>query len=334
MSETDERSADVKRWLDEARVGLVLAHVATPVRDEILEQARDLVAQTGETPAELFGPPRAWVEEQLAERRSQGQPSVAPEPSASWRDVPVMGMYLAAALAAVFLLVALVEEGWDLDYDLGILVFPVVGGLLMTTALTVWEKTLSHRPLGVAVAAGGTVMVGGSLLLALLIGWIREHPVAEGGAWQLVLLVLACAVAGQVLDRLLPAEKSAPWRAPRDDDEWLGVLAGVLRLRADMPEPRVSTIVAEARAHALEAGSTLQAEFGRPEDYAAQFPRDAKNRTRRKAWFFSALAAIAAFTALPPDGSWSAALLALGWAALAAWEWRQVRRSSAPSAKG
>lgn len=329
MNEADQRSADVEHWLDSARLRLAVANVASPVRDEMLERARLLVDQTGESPTGLFGPPGEWVEEQIAERRSQGLPCVAPDPSASWRDVPVMGMYVAAGLGAVLLALALIKRGGELDYDLlGLVGFPVVGGLTVMTALTAWEKTLSRRPVGVAVAVGGAVVLGGALGLALLFGWGRDHPTAEASAWHLGLLVLACALGGKVLDRLLPEQEPRTWRTPRADDEWLGVLAGVLRLRADMPESRVHTIVAEAQAHAVEAGSTLQEEFGRPEDYASQFPVDKTNRARRKAWLYTALAALAAITALPPGSSWSAVLLTLLWGALATREWRRLRRSA------
>ncbi|WP_104105131.1 hypothetical protein [Nocardioides sp. 616] len=334
MNETEAFLAEGERWLDDASFQLEIAQVAAPVREELIERARSLIAETGESPTKLFGWPREWAEEQIAERRSQGLPAAVPDPSASWRDVPVLGMYLASAFAVVFLLVALVEEGWGLDYDLRLLGFPVAGGVMVMTALTVWEKTLSRRPFGAAAAAGAGILICGSLLVGLLVTWISEHPGPQAGAWHLGLLVLACALAGKVLDTLLPEKKPPAWRTPRDDEEWLGVLAGVLRLRADMPEQRVRTIVAEAQGHAVEAGSTLQEEFGRPEDYAAQFPTDQTNRTRRAAWGYSAMAALWTFLALPPDGSWRQGILALLWACLAAWEWRQVRRAAAPPAAG
>ncbi|WP_114423580.1 hypothetical protein [Nocardioides houyundeii] len=235
--------------------------------------------------------------------------------------------------AAVFLVLLLVREGWEMEYRLELLAFPVGLGLLPATAHTVWEKTLSRRPLGVAIAATAAVVVGGAFLMASPVIWSIGYRGPQAGAWHLGLLVPACALAGKVLDTLLPEKKLPTWRTPRDNDEWLGVLAGVLRLRAEMPEQRVRTIVAEAQGHAVEAGSPLQEEFGRPEDYAAQFPVDKRNRTRRQAWGYSAMTLPAVIMALPPDGSWNGWILTLLWGSLAAGKWREVRRSASPAAE-
>ncbi len=241
--------------------------------------------------------------------------------------MPVLGLYLATALALVLLVVGLVQDGWDVESDLGLLALPVLGGLLVTTALATWEKTLARRPVGVAVAAGGGVLLGGSLLTGLLLMWSSEQPWPQAGAWHLVGLVLACALVGKGLDRVLPAQQRPTWRAPRDDDEWLAALAGVLRLRADVPEERVRSILAEARAHASEAGSTLAAEFGRPEDYASAFPVDHSSGIRLRAWGLSAMTALSTFLAVPPDGSWAWALMTALWGSLAVREWRRLRRA-------
>lgn len=327
MNDAHERSSEVAHWLDDARLRLARANVAPPVMDEVLERARVLVAETGESPDDLFGPPSEWADEQVAERRSDGLPLAVPDPAASWRDVPVMGMYSAATIAAVVLVVSAIKGEWQLDYDLGFIGFPVLMGLVTVTALTVWEKTLSRRSLVVAAAAGGAVLTGGVALLGLLIWWGHGHVVATSGTWRLGLLVLAWALLGRLFDSVLPQKPPRAWGTPRTDDEWLGVLAGVLRLRADMPETRVRTIVAEARAHATEAGSSLQEEFGRPEDYASQFPADEVNRTRRKAWGYTALAGLGVILAVPPNSRWSGVVLAVGWGACAVWEWRRSRRS-------
>ena len=66
------------------------------------------------------------------------------------------------------------------------------------------------------------------------------------------------------------------------------MLAGVLRLRADMPEHRVRDILDEARAHGVETGAPLHEEFGRPEDYASRFAPDPVTGLRRKALGFTA----------------------------------------------
>ncbi|WP_110240262.1 hypothetical protein [Nocardioides gilvus] len=327
MNESDELAEDAEDWLDDARWRLALKDVARPVVDDILAEARVLIAETGEPPTELFGPPEEWADEQIAERRRDGLPLVVPDPAASWRDVPVLGMYAAAGTGVVVLLHSLFNREWQLEYDLGLLGFPVVMGLVTMTVLTVWEKTLSRRSLAVAVAAGTGVVAGGVALLGLLVWLGRDHLIATASPWYVVLLVLACALLGRLFDSLLPEDAPRAWITPRTDDEWLAVLAGVLRLRADMPEERVRTIVAEAQAHCAEAGSTLQEEFGRPEDYAAQFPPDEIASTRRKAWAYTAISGLAVILVLI-GSKWVGAILMLLWGARAVREWRRLRRQT------
>lgn len=327
MNESEELPTDVKEWLDAVRLRLTLDGVARPVVDDILGQARALVADSGESPTDLFGPPREWATEQIAERRRDGLPTAVADPATSWRDVPVMGMYAAAGVSLVVLLHSLINREWRLEYDLGLLAFPVVMGLVTLTVLTVWEKTLARRSRLVAVAAGGGVVAGGVGILGPLLWLGRDQVIATASLWYVVLLALACALLGKLFDSVLPEGTPRGWRTPRTDAEWLGVLAGVLRLRADMPEDRVRRIVADAQAHCAETGASLQEEFGRPEDYAAQFARDEITRARRKAWAFTALTGLGLVLVVLLDMSWSAVLLTLLWGVYAGREWRRVALS-------
>lgn len=330
MNESEELPADVEDWLDDARWRLALKDVARPVVDDLLAEARVLIAESGESPTELFGPPEEWAVEQIAERRRDGFPTTVPDPAASWRDVPVLGMYAAAGISLVVLLHSLVNREWQLEYDLGLLAFPVVAGLVTMTVLTVWEKTLSRRSLPVAVAAGAGVVAGGVAVLGLLVWLGRDQLSATASLWYVVLLTLALGLLGKFFDSVLPEQVTSGWRVPHTDAEWLGVLAGVLRLRADMPEDRVRRIVAEAQSHCSEAGSTLQEEFGRPEDYAAQFPQDEITRTRRKAWAYTALTGLGGILVVLLDMSWSSVLLTLLWGVSAVREWRKLRSLLSP----
>lgn len=176
----------------------------------------------------------------------------------------------------------------------------------------------------VAKTAGGTVLV------ALVIWLGRDHLVATASTWYLGLLMMACVLMGRLFDSVLPEDPPRTWGTPRTDAEWLGVSAGVLRLRADMTEERVRTIVAEAQSHCAEADSTLQEEFGRPEDYAAQFPKDEINRLRRNAWAYTALTGLGAILAVLFVTGWSGVLLTLLWGVRAVGEWKKLRAALSP----
>lgn len=327
----DEYLFGVDSWLDSARIHLEEVHVAPPVVQELLAGARALAEETGERPQELFGTPRSWAQEQVAVRRDDGLPLAAPVPGARWRDVVVHGLYFAALFAASFLLIALLRRDSGRDFNMvAVLGFPVVVGIVVAAIRTAWSKTLARRPIGVAIALCGGIATTGILAIVLLFWVGHAHVTTTTGPWALGLLALGCVLATRILDTLVPRRPTRKHPEPRDDDEWLTVLAGVLRLRAEMSEGRIRTIAAEARAHAVETGSTLQEEFGRPEDYASTFAPDRVNRSRRMVWVYSALAVLAAIGAMPPDVDWWYVGFTLMWIAFAAHEWSLVRQATRP----
>ena len=76
-------------------------------------------------------------------------------------------------------------------------------------------------------------------------------------------------------------------------------LAGVLRLRKDLPDARVAEIVRDARVRGAAAGRPLAEELGSPESYAAGFQKDRVAAPRRRAWAVTAFVVIILATRLP-----------------------------------
>lgn len=68
------------------------------------------------------------------------------------------------------------------------------------------------------------------------------------------------------------------------DEEWAAQLAGLLRLRAEMPETDVRSTIAEVRQHATTSGTSLAQEFGSPSAYASRLPRSTSGRRMRERW--------------------------------------------------
>lgn len=321
MTRTDQE------WLDAARWQLARAGAARPVVDELVDRALALAASSGEPAAELFGAPDAWATAQLDERRRDGLPVQEADPASRWRDVAVLGLALATMAAVAVLAVSVLRREWQVEYSVALLSLPLLLGLLPAVVHTTWEKTLARRSLVAALAAGGAVTAAGIALATWVVLSSRDVVLATASVWWWVAYAAACAALSGLASRVLPDDSAPAWTAPRDDEEWLGVLAGALRLRAGFSETRVRDVVAEARAHATESGSTLQEEFGRPEDYAAQFSGDTTRRTRLRAWGFTAIAVVSGVTAAPPDVSWTGVVLLVGWTAMAVREWVVLARA-------
>ncbi|MCV7595092.1 hypothetical protein M3B39_006770 [Micrococcus luteus] len=125
-----------------------------------------------------------------------------------------------------------------------------------------------------------------------------------------------------------PARAGAP--AALDDDAWARRLAGVLRLRKDLPDARVAEIVRDARARGAAAGRPLAEELGSPEAYAAGFRKDRVAAPRRRAWAVTALVVLILATRLPGVvagerlSAWDVAYLLVAVVVLV-WEWRDYR---------
>lgn len=248
------------------------------------------------------------------------------DPAWAWRDLPVKGLYFSAGLAAFFLVLAWIKDDLAEEVNGVVLAFPVILGVSTVAGRIVWERTLARRPMSVAVAAAVGVVAVALALTVLLVLWGRSSSFAVDNMWPLGLVALGCIVAGKGFDAVLPRGRAGT-HATLGDDEWLRVLAGVLRLRAEMSERRVRTIAAEAQAHAEEAGSSLQDEFGRPEDYASTFAPDQLNRSRRMLWVYAALAVVSMLGALPPGSDWWNLGFALLFAVFALHEWRELHRN-------
>ncbi|MDT0184766.1 hypothetical protein Q9S36_31735 [Microbacterium sp. ARD31] len=102
------------------------------------------------------------------------------------------------------------------------------------------------------------------------------------------------------------------------DLRWSLELAEILRTRCSMSGARVRDVLAEADAHARDAGRSLEDEFGTPQEYAARFAPDLVRRSR---WRFAGFVAMALLTgAFFVDGpTWSTGLIT------AIWTWWAVR---------
>lgn len=302
-----------------------------------LTQVLALVRDSGESPQDLFGDPFDYVDAQIQQWRTEGAPVLPVEPPTSWRDVPVLAASIATFTIAMFGVLELFSGNWTTDYTLGKLLAPALIGTTALVSLTTFETRLQHiRRLWAVVLALLPALLGITLTASLFVLG-NTTPLFTGPLWWYAVLTVGHALvtiglyryfsdaqAHRTLHHSLRStlsrqgattqteHKAAP--TAQTDDQWALELAGLLRLRIEMPEKEVRATVVEARQHARNNNTTLSEEFGAPNDYASRLPRSTSGRRVRERW-----RRIAWIIALPAFGYLAFEGLQHGWA------WSNVR---------
>ncbi|MEE6296996.1 hypothetical protein [Georgenia wangjunii] len=306
------------------------------VTDE-LTRVLELVRESGEGPEELFGEAVEYVGTQMEQWRADGAPLAPPEPSTSWWDVPGPAACMASLLVVMLMVLEVVSGNWTTDYSLGKLLLPTLTSITAFVSITTFETLLmrTRRLWAIAGALVPAVAGGSALLAAIILG--NDRPLFTGSVWWYVALVAVHALVTVAIVRFLPGGDEIRARRQTEtieahgtitaadgtttsagtvasDDEWAAQLAGILRLRIEMPENDVRSTIAEARGHAATNGTSMAEEFGSPGAYASRLPRSTSGRRARERW---------------RRAGWVAAVPILGYLAFEGlqhgWEWGNVR---------
>lgn len=299
-----------EEWAAVVVTRTLIRDVNQDVVREGLREALDVVRQSQESPEELFGDPREWADVKVEEWRAEGAPVEQAEPDTSWREVPVVTMVTGTIISLLLLVLLLVQGRWRLDFTWGTLLLPTISALATLGALTLFERVLQHARRLVAAAAGLVVVAVGVAVLATLFYLGQDQPVFRGSVWWFAAIAAGHAVLAWVLAKVVPDRpQSHADRTATTDDEWERQVAGILRLRVELPEGRVRQHLEEAKAHAAQSGRSLHEEFGAPNSYASRFPRDRGSAERRRLWLYTAVVPVSAYLAfgevVVSGGDWS-----------------------------
>ena len=291
-----------KEWAELVIGRLYLEDINRTLVLEELSGALELVRNSGEGPEELFGEAFDYVEQQTEQWHDDGAPLAPVEPGTSWWDVPPVAACMASFIAVLVLVMEAVSGSWTTSYTLGKVLLPALTGITAIVSITTLETLLMRtRRLWAIAGALVVAVIGGSILLAsFLLG--NDRPLFTGPLWWYAVLVAGHALITAAIFHWTPhgddlrarhrsqtaitAENGAASPATEDasDDEWADRLAGILRLRLEMPESEVRSTIAEAHQHALSSGTTMAEEFGSPGAYAARLPRSTAGRRVRERW--------------------------------------------------
>jgi len=116
-------SADDRAWAERAYYRLFRDDVRSSAAARALDQALDLVRESGEGPAELYGSADDWAEEQRARWAEEGS-DVTDDSGAQLRDVPLIASVGAVVLTLLLGVVHALSGEWQVTYTIGLVTMP------------------------------------------------------------------------------------------------------------------------------------------------------------------------------------------------------------------
>ncbi|MCA1192864.1 hypothetical protein [Saccharopolyspora sp. 6V] len=308
-------------WAQFAVARLVLDGVPRQVADEAVRELLPTVADSGEAPAELFGTPADWAAKYQRERWENGE-NVRPAPDVTTRrDLVIVSLIGAGLISSIQFLLTLLDKRGTEVYTPMYVLFPLLLSAAPLAVLQTFHRARVERSFHSAVGLAAGTVVALALIIATLFLTFGDSPAFEaGGLWHLVLggaWWAAAWIVGKVWPQPDARPAGEPGSAVGDDQAvWCDELAATLRRRDDMTDARVAQIIAESRDHIAQSGRSAREEFGSPESYADRFERAERVRSRRLAWFWAVLAALATGLVLTHgiagDWQWSGRLLTAG----------------------
>lgn len=241
-------------WAERAMTAFVIDGARDAVVSTELRRALRLSQESGEGPEDLYGPPVDWARGRMAELSERGTPVQPSIPDLQWRDVPVIGCFLAAVGTVLITVLLLIRTGLTMELTWALLLAPLLMAMTGVVTLTVWERTLARASRSMAaLAAVGTLAAGVAATVLLMVNG-QEHVIATLPTFAYLALSLVYGALAFAADKLLPGVESHSQplrhRSDIDDQEWQRELGGILRLRLELQESRVREVQREARAHA------------------------------------------------------------------------------------
>lgn len=281
VDETWSRPED-RAWADRLRLRLVVAHDVSPeVADDVLAEAAQACAESGEAAVELFGAADAYAREVVEQRVPVAVRAEADLDGSVRRDQWRMLAYGTGGPGIVLCVLVGLREGWGVGTSPGGLVLLVaVIAALGASAWGLLERHAGELGRGWAAwALAGAVVVAGA--------WVGvtfrdESPLGTVS----VLAPLAVCVGLVVVASRLPERRvPAPDWAALPADAWFDRLAALLRGRYYLSRADVAAQVEDARAYWQESGTRHpHDEFGDPSVYALRLVQGSRrpHRGRRR----------------------------------------------------
>lgn len=251
------------RWEVAARTALaergIGYHEATP----LIEDARAHWESGGGDPWEVLGAPEQFAADVAADRPdSQARLDTGGRTPGDYFSDAAFALAVLAVPAA--LLGAVVAGGFTIPVTVAGLVGIV---LLAATMVAVYAVPGALRAAGHPRLAPWGFVLAAVLVVAGAVAF-TQLPRTRVGTVPVLAVLASSLVAGWLLTRPKRAAEAGDETRPPEPEAWFRRLHDLLVGRFDVPSKRATELVAEARAHVVQAGTSPGEEFGPVARYA------------------------------------------------------------------
>jgi hypothetical protein len=275
-------SKEFARWELDTRIALADRGISYHLADPLIGDARRHCTENGQSPYEAFGSPQDFAAASAAELPDSARATV------DRRGKTASGYLSDGVFVAGFMLAALSLFGGVVFGTWTLVVTPA--RLVGATLLALTFATAFGLPPTLRAAGHPRLANAGYVLAAVLIVATATSSLLPKTRLFSV-PVLAVTAVGAVLCWLTIRRGKAPAERPKapapvnadDPDQWFNQMNGLLVGRHDLPSSRAGELVAEARVHTTQTGTSPVVEFGPVAVYAANLAEH--EPVREEAWW-------------------------------------------------
>ena len=333
----EARGADAdERWARSAQARLLLDDVSPKVAETALTQLVPLLQDANEPAEDLFGSAHTWAREQQQRWRETGVQAYSRDEPLTLATFLSLAFSVALWVTVLTMFVTLIDDGWTTEVFLPMVLLPLTIGLMSISIRQIWLIALRKFSRRKAIAVTGIFLLTAGVALGGLAVASNTVVLGTGSTlWLLAPIPIYALLSrfSRLLDSRSLRRLQDQHTSPLPDDQWSRGLMEQLRLRQDISETEIRSIVSEAQAHAREAKSSLHDEFGAPESYAARFSLNASRKARTEAFGWTSGAILAGgltWLSIATAGtifSWNTALYGLFFVAASLYALGAWRRS-------
>lgn len=257
-------------WVQTAFATLATNSVKAATSESAVRGVIRQVEATGQSPAELYGPPQEWAAHKVALWRDKGtQAFEQTDIEFTARTFATNSFMLASWCAFLLLLVLALPGEGTFEGSRGLFLLPLFLGTGKTLIMTIYSGTKIYFsfPLALIMTALATL----SVAIAIAFSLETSSGGPQYSAWWLLAEGFAFGVLAWGSSKFFLRE--APGSHPVDttgktSQDWFFSFKHELRHRGDMNETRVQEEIYRVHEYIRDAGESPWEEFGDPVTYA------------------------------------------------------------------
>lgn len=279
-TETEKWPESQREWAKLAAGAMIFAGAPNEAVAPVLDEVRESVAASGQTPSELFGEPVAFGRKRGKQSRPAAQML---EGSLPFHSAAGAFTVMLASLGCLLLVLGIwigFSDGWNAHTFAGpvMMLFPLMFGLCGFAAWGWVLRTRGRLRAPLAIWAGTLAGFAGTVALMTALGGF-EAPGPPNWAMPPIGIVLIILAFKLPEPATRPLVDDSAW----DDEHYFGHAENLLRGRYLFTNNQAAAALAESREHRQHPGTrgTAAADFGNVERFAAHIAAATRTPLKR-----------------------------------------------------